>query len=65
LADAQAGGFEGESVLNRIKTVDAIKDWERKPIIQVGNVIVDVVKLPKKGGRTREALAPRQDGGFI
>jgi hypothetical protein len=54
LADAQAGGSEGEGVLNRIEDLmDAMKDWERKPIIQVGNVIVEVVKLPKRERRKR------------
>jgi hypothetical protein len=54
LADAQAGGSEGESISNKIENLmDAMKDWERKPIIQVGNVIVEVVKLPKKEGRKR------------
>lgn len=54
MADVRAGGSEGESVLNKIENLmDAMKDWERKPIIQVGNVIVDVVKLPKKEGQKR------------
>ena len=54
MADAQAGGPEEGCVLNGIRNLmDTMKDWERKPIIQVGNVIVEVVKLPKKGGRKR------------
>lgn len=54
MADAQAGGPEKECVLNGIRNLmDTMKDWERKPIIQVGNVIVEVDKLPKKEGRKR------------
>ncbi len=30
------------------KMLNEMKDWERKPLIQVGRVIVELVKLPKR-----------------
>jgi len=28
-----------------------MKDWERKPIVKVGNAVVELVKLPRREGR--------------
>ena len=43
---------EREDLLSRVEDLmEAMKDWERRPVVQVGNVIVEIVKLPKKEGR--------------
>jgi len=54
MADVRAGSPKKEDVLNRIENLmETMKDWERRSIVQVGNVIVEVVKLPKKESRKR------------
>ncbi len=30
------------------KILNEMKDWERKPLVQVGKVVVELVKLPKR-----------------
>ncbi len=30
------------------KMLNEMKDWERKPLVQVGRVVVELVKLPKR-----------------
>jgi len=30
------------------KLLTSMKDWERKPVIQVGRAVVEIVKLPKR-----------------
>ena len=30
------------------KMLNEMKDWERKPLVQVGKVVVELVKLPKR-----------------
>jgi len=52
--DTQARGPEPEreDLLSRVEgLMETMKDWERGPVVQVGNVIVEIVKLPKKEGR--------------
>ncbi|GEM_PF-742520 len=45
---------EREDLLSRVEDLmEAMKDWERRPVVQVGNVIVEIIKLPKKEGRKR------------
>lgn len=38
-----------ENIVERLsKLMSEMKDWERKPIVKVGNVIVELVKMPKR-----------------
>jgi len=38
-----------ETLIERLeKLLESMKDWERKPVIQVGKAVVEIVKLPRR-----------------
>lgn len=40
------------------KLLTSMKDWERKPVIQVGRAVVEIVKLPKR--ETSKRMEPER-----
>lgn len=39
----------GESLESRLENLlNSMRDWERRPVVQVGRAIVEIVKLPKR-----------------
>jgi len=40
------------------KLLASMKDWERKPVIQVGRAVVEIVKLPKR--ETSKRMEPER-----
>ncbi len=40
------------------KLLSSMKDWERKPVIQVGRAVVEIVKLPKR--ETSKRMEPER-----
>jgi len=44
-----SGNAEGKELVSKLEKLMAeMKDWERRPLIQVGKAIVELVKLPKR-----------------
>ena len=47
----ESGGGEGKGkdlVSKLEELMGSMKDWERRPVVQVGKAIVELVKLPKR-----------------
>ncbi len=43
------GEGEGKDLTSKLEKLMAeMKDWERKPLVQVGKAIIELVKLPKR-----------------
>jgi len=40
------------------KLLESMKEWERKPVVQVGKAIVEIVKLPKR--ETSKRIEPER-----
>ncbi len=38
--------------------LNSMKDWERRPIVEVGNAVVELVKLPKR--QTKKGTEPER-----
>jgi len=50
-APSEAGkpAQQAESLEERVeKLLESMKEWERKPVVQVGKAIVELIKLPKR-----------------
>ncbi len=48
------GGAEEKDLASKIEELmNSMKEWERKPLVQVGNAIVELVKLPKRESKKR------------
>jgi len=44
-----SGNAEGKELVSKLeKLMTEMKDWERRPLIQVGKAIVELVKLPRR-----------------
>ena len=42
----------GEELIEKLeKLFDEMKDWERKPIVKSGKIVIELVKLPEKTSR--------------
>ncbi|OYT49446.1 MAG: hypothetical protein B6U73_05400 [Desulfurococcales archaeon ex4484_204] len=44
----EAPAIEEELLKKMDELLNTMKDWERKPLIQVGKAVVEIVKLPKR-----------------
>ncbi|OYT40285.1 MAG: hypothetical protein B6U89_02740 [Desulfurococcales archaeon ex4484_58] len=49
--------------------LNTMRDWERKPVVKSGKIIVELVKLPERRGKTRSrpqhlALMIRREDAF-
>ncbi len=43
------GGAKEKDLVSKLEELmSTMKDWERKPIVQVGRAIIELVKLPKR-----------------
>lgn len=40
------------------KYLDEMKDWERKPVVKSGRIVIEIVKLPEK--RTKSDIKPQR-----
>lgn len=63
MSEASVSEEEKEALLSKVeKIMESMKEWERKPLVQVGNAIVELVKLPKREQekkRARKISTPR------
>ncbi|RLF07755.1 MAG: hypothetical protein DRJ60_01940 [Thermoprotei archaeon] len=54
MSDVPVGEEGKEALLSKIEEImESMKEWERKPLVQVGNAIVELVKLPKRESKKR------------
>ncbi len=54
MSDVSVGEEGKEALLSKIEEImESMKEWERKPLVQVGNAIVELVKLPKRESKKR------------
>lgn len=44
----EKGGMEEDLVSKLEELMGGMKSWERRPIVQVGKAIIELVKLPKR-----------------
>jgi len=50
---------EVKQLIDKLENLlNTMKEWERKPVIEVGNAVVEIVKLPRK--ETKKGVEPER-----
>jgi len=57
--EAEARESAREDLVSKLETLlRSMKDWERKPLVEVGSAIIELVKLPKR--QTKRGTEPER-----